>query len=327
MTPKSYTLSADGNGRIESVMHRDVLAQIPNRVGLMAEADVVLVPISYYGDYKFHEALLSIDKPVILLDYLEWFGFATSHLLGKEELPRNVADNPEWQKLNRWAAEANIILTFQRELLKRDVGERRIPIEWPAYLNTWEREGKTAFDKRPFEVCYTWGYSNPVRPLLQSQIYAMMAEGKIDVLSHLDDVPHKIHEEGRKWIACHVPHTRRVDVNQIALRQAQSKIVVSLPGSGTKCFRSTEVHHSVPAIVKDEMAWSYDWINGFNCIKLPPMEFPFPDFTIAKCLNMELERENPALHSVYLEAQETLDKYHVSNYTRNYVMPAIERAL
>jgi len=320
MTPKSYTLSADGlAGRIEAVMHRDVLAQIPNRVGSMAEADVVLVPISYYGDYKFHDALLSINKPVVVFDYLEWFGFATSHLLGKEELPRNVAEDPEWQKLNRWAAEANIVLTFQRELLKKDVGERRIPIEWPNYLDLWQRESKAAFDKRPFLWLFNWGMSHYLRPKLHSQTFKMMADGRLDVISHWDHIDAKINEPQAKALSIHTPHTHRIPTTQIAVRQAQSRMCVSMPGSGITCFRSTEaLVHTVPVKFKDDKAWSYDWNHGENCLILEN------ESMMAHDLMSFAEWD---LHPIYMAAQELAERYHVSNYTRNYVMPAIERAL
>jgi hypothetical protein len=50
----------------------------------------------------------------------------------------------------------------------------------------------------------------------------------------------------------------------------QSKIVISAWGIGRKCFRDAEApFDSVMAIQETYYHYSYPWIDGKNCIKLP----------------------------------------------------------
>ena len=103
------------------------------------------------------------------------------------------------------------------------------------------------------------------------------------------------------------------------LRQAQSKISVSMPGSGVKCFRSTESPvNAVPAMMEDDMAWSYPWLHGVNCVRLDRMNL-FGDLFNAT------QRED--LHAIYIGAQETIELYRSRRYVAEYIIPNIQARL
>jgi hypothetical protein len=320
---KIHIVSPDSQGRIEGVCMANILCHLPNRVGSINEANVVIVPVSYYGDYQFNEHLRAINKPVVLISFLEFYGQedkSMTHILGvNHDQAWPNCGNPEWRKLDDWCRDANIVLRFTRELLAKDTSPQHQPIEWPCYMPLWEREPKASFDARPFEWIFAWGMSNHLRPLLHSQTFLMMALGKLDVISHWDQIDAKIYEPHKKALSIHSPHTHRIEISEIVRRQAQSKMSVSLPGAGKKCFRSTEhFMHTVPVKLEDDLAWSFPWVSGENCIILHEQD--------AMAENL-LEESEHDLHPIYLEAQELASRYSIHRYLNEYILPAIQRVL
>ena len=113
-----HIISAHADGHIDGTAKLALyhhLPQTPNR----NNADAVMVVISHYENYKFNEALLSIKKPVVFVDFMEYFGFlqlGVTHRFGIDPLPRNIADIAEWQKLDAWVRDNPPLAYFKREL-------------------------------------------------------------------------------------------------------------------------------------------------------------------------------------------------------------------
>lgn len=324
MTPKIHIVSADSQGRIEGVCMANILCHLPNRVESIEQADVIVVPVAYYGDYAFNPELLRVKKPVVLMSFLEFYGQQDSshtHLIGiNHSTAWPKCANHEWQKLHDWARDSNVVMRFTRELLQQHVSEAVMPIEWPCYLDAWPLESKRAFDVRPFEAMFNWGMSSHLRPMLHGQIYGLMGDGKIDVIGHWDHIDAKANEPHRKWLSIHTPHTHRIHVNEIARRQAQSKMCVSIPGAGIKCFRSTEhLVHTVPVKLADNLAWSFPWEHGNNCLILHSGEKHMAAALDTYC--------SYNLYDIYVNAQILADKYRPHRYMSEYIMPHIIRAL
>lgn len=318
---KVHILSADAKGRIEGVLHRDILMRIANRMGSPGESDVVIVPVSYFHDFSFNRHLDAIGrKPVVVMDFMEHyalpdlsetpiFGAGTKHA-------PELSQNPQWHSFDRWASSANVVLYFKRELFSGDESNRVLPIEWPCYLPAWPEEPKANFDARPFELFFNWGMSNCLRPLFHGQAFTESCKLGYEVISSFDHIDAKINQPGRKWISIHSPHTHRMHIDRIAVRQAQSKMSVSMPGAGVKCFRSTEhLVHTVPVKCRDRMKWSMPWSHGVNCLEIDPSE------NMAAQVNHFAQRED--LHDLYRAAQELSDRYRVHRYTSEYVVPNI----
>ena len=316
---KLHIISADGRGQIDPTMHRSILLQIPGMTSSLQDADAVIVPVSHFQDYTFNSRLREIRVPVILLDMMEYYGRSSAvetHFFGvNHDAAINISHSDEWRHFHEWVRENPPVLYFKRELLSADVSDRRIPIEWPCVLPAWQEEPKVNFDTRPFEVFYNWGYSNGLRPRLAGEILCLMADGKIEVVSSFDHVDAAMHKSNRRWISIHSPHTHRAHIDQIMLRQAQSKMSVSMPGAGVKCFRSAEhIVHTVPVKLKDELAWSFPWIHGENCLEMQPgdMGGQLDEFT-----------RRSDLHSIYLGSRELADRYREGRYVSGYIMPNI----
>lgn len=315
-------LSADAGHQIDPTAWGNLYKHLPQTTDPSAP---LLVPVSHFGNYRFNTGLPT-NRRVILVDFMEYFGFqpiSTTCRLGLDPLPINLANDPEWQKLDQWVRhmreEELLVLEFKRELFQDCPNPNVSPIEWPCYLPAWEIERKENFDRRPFDLFYSWGYSNALRPRFQADAFNLMAEGKIEVISSFDHVEVKKHEPQPKWICVHTPHTHRVPIDTIARLQAQSKCSVSLPGSGVACFRSTEAPlHTVPVIYDYGRRWSHPWVDNENCIGNDPT---------ARDTYNHLTHDKDHLHNLYVAAQETLDRYRTHRYVNEYVVPTIQRHL
>lgn len=315
-------LSADAGHQIDPTAWGNLYKHLPQTTDSRAP---LLVPVSYFGNYRFNTGLPT-NRRIILVDFMEYFGFqpiSTTCRLGLDPLPTNLANDPEWQKLDQWVRhireEELLVVEFKRELFQDCPNPNVHPIEWPCYMPAWEIERKENFDRRPFDLFYSWGFSNPLRPAWQAGAFNLMAEGKIEVISVYEHIAAKMHEPQPKWICMHNPHTHRLPINDIARLQAQSKCSVSLPGSGVVCFRSTEAPlHTVPVIHDYGRRWSHPWVHGENCIG---------NDRNAADTHKYLDTANDHLHSLYVAAQETLDRYRTHRYINEYVVPTIQRHL
>lgn len=325
---KLSVISAHAHGHIDPTFKASLLDHLPETCGWM-DADAVLVVIGYHGEYLFNKSLMDITrrgKPVVIIDLMEYFGFldGKTHLFGVHDLPRNMEGNVDWHLLSQWASATNLRLYFKREYFGEETKLNVAPIEWPCVHPAWEMESKEAFDKRPFQVFYNWGYSNSLRPRMASEIYGLMADGDIEVVSAFDHIDAKALEPQHKWISIHSPHTHRTHINEILRRQAQSKCSISMPGSGSICFRHTEAPvHTIPVYVADGIRRSIPWMDGRNCITLDPES----DVPMARQLALRLVAESETLHGMYVAAQETIDRYRTRRYLHEYVLPAIHSAL
>lgn len=315
-------LSADAGHQIDPTAWGNLYKHLPQTTDPGAP---LLVPISYFGNYRFNTGLPT-NRRVILVDFMEYFGFqpiSTTCRLGLDPLPVNLASDPEWQRLQGWVKhlrDSGLLITeFKRELFQDCTDPNVYPIEWPCYLPAWEIERKENFDRRPFDLFYSWGYSNALRPAWQAGAFNLMAEGKIEVISAYEHVAAKQHEPQPKWICMNNPHTHRIPINELARLQAMSKCSVSLPGSGVVCFRSTEAPlHTVPVIYDYGRRWSHPWVHWENCIS----DNPYPDY-----VHDWLISRPDDFHGLYVAAQETLDRYRTHRYVNEYVVPTIKRYL
>ena len=82
----------------------------------------------------------------------------------------------------------------------------------------------------------------------------------------------------------------------------------------------------------DNLAWSYEWEHGINCIKIPLDIHNFEEIkgrekqwkaieTIEKALKKDY------LHEIYLNGLKTAQKYYLPNYIREYVNPIIKQSI
>ncbi len=324
---KVFIQSPDDKGRIDGSISCNLLNHFPEIVTSLAACDLAIVPISFFHDYKFNPKLYDISqtkKPYVFMDWLEyeWCYFNEkndTHLFGV-----NTADcrwlNPNWHPLDEWMRNHPPLVYFKRELLAKDVSDTVKPIEWPCYLPDMPMQSEDEFNKRPLEVFYNWGHSNPMRPTLMSEIYAAMNNG-IGVISEASQFEPFIrdHPHARTFMAVHAPWYSRVPISDLLYFQRRAKLSVALPGCGIKCFRHSESPcESIMALPDDKLAWGIPWTQGDNCIRLRP-DHLFEDLDAAT--------KRPDLFEIYKNSQASIARLRGPAYVRDYLLPIIEAKL
>lgn len=319
-----HFLSADAAGRIDGAVQSMLLSGFSDVSASADDCDVIVIPITKLPDFKFNPALRYIKRPWCLLDYseLEWNYFDLGNptlLFGKNHQDCKWLDN-EWLTFGDFVRDHQPALYLKRELLADDVSDTVKPCDWPCVLDIPPLQTEDEFNARRIEVCHGWGFSHPSRPRLHAEIFKAMTTHNIGVISELHHMDGYFKSPSpRTWVSVFSPWYARKPMQDILRLQMQSKLSVSLPGAGQKCFRHSEAPvGSSMALPFDELAWSYDWIDTLNCIRLEP-DHHFDDLHSApQCLN---------LYDIYVRSQETVRLYQTRNYVRDYLEKLIEAKL
>ena len=141
-----------------------------------------------------------------------------------------------------------------------------------------------------------------------------------------------IAEYKRVWATIQVPHYARIPMEEVLKVNGKSKLSVSLPGAGIKCFRSSESPINSCMVMRDDpLCWSYAWFINQNCIKIP-FDYDFDVIRGAKdqwrgIETIEEALQNENLYDIYVEGVRTLEKYRLPNYISNYIEPTINKHL
>lgn len=310
------------NGYIDPVVHKIIEG---------VNSDVPLVPVTRYKDFQFNDKLKEL-KDWILVDYIEngandW-DMSETLLFGKDISIFKEYDNAEWQKFNEFVANYPPLIYFKRELLKKDVTNIILPIDYPS---TWYNKieiNEKSFNERPIEVFNNWGYSHELRRVTHGEIFIHAAHNGIEIIDNIHTLNYMIQGgysgHNRLWVTVYSPYFARLDMRMIYDVQNMSKLSLSLPGAGRKCFRHTEASlSSVMVMMDDDLAWSYEWVHGFNCIKVPKAE-SFEEIKgmvnhhkVIDTIEYALKRTD--LYPIFQNGTETCNQYRYDNYKTNYI--------
>lgn len=283
---------------------------------------VPIVLVSRVQDFKFNPELEKLDK-YVLVDFFE-LGWDWDQQIGSQ-WGRNAGRfmdiflGDEWKRLDEFIANKPPLVTFQRELLEQYRSDTIVPIEYPNWQPEHPAQTKEQFDKRPIELFHYWGFSHPARKRFQGEAHLHSLEKDIDIIDNIFYLENFLQENHKRyWATIHIPHFARLPISQILEINGRSKLSLSLPGAGKKCFRSTGESpvNSVMVCQLDRLAWSYMWINGVNCIQC------FPENEI-EAIELALQRDD--LYQIYLYGLETASKYRIENYIKNYIEPTIKK--
>lgn len=305
---------ADANGSTDGTAYK-FLQMIP--------ADIPIVLVSRVLDYKFNESLLHLKgKKWILVDFIEfgWQWNGDAHHWGVNTANFDFLSGVEWERIDNFIASNSPAMAFKRELLKKDVTDICQPIEYPGWTNPYPVNTKEEFDARPIDVFNFWGRSHEARVQLHGDIWKGASAGGYSVCDNIYYFNEFMKEEkGRKWVSFWMPHYGRTDISNILAINGLSKLSMSLPGAGVKCFRSTGESpvNSVMVCKEDDLAWSYPWVDSENCFK-------FEDFG-GEINTIKFALTDKRLYEIYREGIATADKYRVNNYINNYILPLINK--
>ena len=294
------------------------MASVMSRVN----SPVPIVLVSRADDFRFNDALLSLSgTPYVLCDVLE-YGWNVdvekmgTHIWGENTNQFDFLQTPEWAKFDEWVASNPPLVAFKRELLKNDVTDTLLPIEYPRWVETdYPIDTKEQFNTRPISAFQYWGRSNENRLRVHGEIWLHAYKKGFSVCDNVflfNDFMHN--ERGEKWVTLWMPHWARVPIRELLKINQHSKLSISLPGAGFKCFRSSEAPiNSTLVMHKNSYAWAYD-LNESNTIFVE-------HFKEIEGIEQALQRED--LYEVYRNGIETCNKYKLSRYIKEYIEPTI----
>lgn len=296
---------------------------------------VPIVQISSLQDYVFNPSLYEL-KEWILADFCEYgandFNDGITHVWGVniELFPK--AQTEEWKKFDQFVKDNPPALIFKRELLKDCNTENVYPINFPCLWEIPAIQTKFEFESRPLEVFNVWGYSHELRRMLHGEIFINAVKRNRAVIDNFSHLSEEIKDKRKKWLTVFTPWHSRYDMKDVLSWQGLSKLSVSLPGAGFVCFRHSEACINSAMVMRDDpVRWSYDWINGENCIKFPVGKDAdsIRGITGAKQAIETIEEalNNPLLYEIYCEGVNTCHKYSLHNYVSNYIEPIIKKHL
>lgn len=271
-----------------------------------------LVIVSRTENFVFNEELFGLDK-YVLVDASE-HGWDFGWLYGTPLFGKNFQYHKEhfkgegYEKFNQFVTDRRPLLYFKRELLKRDAAEYYQPIEYAAWHQA-PLQSEEEFNRRPLEVFFNWGLSNPMRPMLHGDIWWYSNEYGYVVCDSFFALQKFLSEESnpKKWVTVNTPHYVRQPVETVLQINGLSKISVCLWGAGRKCFRTTGESplNAVMILPEDGMAYQHAWVSGFNCIKMG----------ISGQIESIVEAANRKdLYEIYKNGHATCEKYMVTNY-------------
>lgn len=302
----SVIISPDKNGIVDQVVVT-ILDQI--------DTDIPLVPITRTENFQFNPELLKLDR-YILSDYVEYgwnWDRKQTHVFGvNTDQFSDRFPGDQWKLFDDFVRNKKPFLYFKREMLE-GCSENVHPIDWPCFNEIPQLD--THYN-RPVEVFFTWGHSNEARRRLHGEIFVNSTKKGYGVIDNPYNVERGMEEYHRKWVTLQIPHYTRLPMSQILFMQGHSKLSVSLPGAGLKCFRSCEASiNSVMVMWEDGMKYSYDWVHGVNCIKANPGEE-------IEAIEAALQRVD--LYDIYKNGVENVKKYYLPTYCKNYIEPIIK---
>ena len=287
-------------------------------------SEIPIVLVSKAPDFKFNEELLKLDKYVLVcfVEYGWNWNFITSHIWGENTgLFLDSFDNKEeYVRFDDFVKSNPPILQFKRELFKPDVRENLLPIEYPAWYEPATIQPKGEFNSRSIEVFFNWGLSNEKRKWLHADIWKDSSKYGYSVCDNLYHL-HKFlsEEQGKKWVTTNIPHYARIEIEKVLSVNGLSKISISPPGAGLKCFRHSEASlNSVMAMPSHDLAWSYKWEDGVNCIE-------YKEAFAIETIQDYLQQKN--LYDLYVAGVENAKNYYLPNYIKNYIEPTIKQFL
>lgn len=302
---------ANGTGNTDGVAYRFLS---------MIQTDIPIVLVSRANDFVFNQELNSLKgKKYILCCFTEfgWQWDQTPHWWGRNSQKYDFLRTDEWEMFDDFIDKNPPALTFKRELVLSQVNEVTRPIEFPNWQDPIPLQSKEEYLNRPLSVFSFWGRSHEARVQLHGDIWKASSKrgySVCDSLFYFNDFMRE--EKGEKWASFWIPHYGRTDISNIIAINGLSKLSVSMPGAGIKCFRSTGESpiNSVMVMPIDWLAWSYPWKHEENCFKV---------FSNNHIETIEAALDYKHLYDVYLASVENANRYNAKSYIQNYLMPII----
>jgi len=285
----------------------------------LVDSKVPLVLVSRLEDFVFNDELESLDAYCLVnMSEFGWdFPFTETPIFGKNiDQYQKLFEGPEWEKLNEFVTRKPPLLTLQRELLQKDVTNTIKPIDYPFYGEIPPTQTKEEYYNRPINVFHYWGRSHEGRVKTHGDFWMESGNKSASICDNLYYINGFLNEEKNKnkWVSLNIPHYARVDLGHILSINGLSKMSLSMPGCGKKCFRHAEVSVNSVMMMEsktvNEIAWSFPW-NGENCLVY------YNDDPVAAIDNAISGYTHEVLYRIYCAGVENARNYQIGNYTKH----------
>lgn len=320
---KFYPTTLGINVEICNVIVSHFFGQID--ISNIEDSDYVALFITNINKWELNinEFNLIKNKPFVIFDYSEYGHDSKNipHFFGENtDLYLDRINEKKFVDLDKALRNVKIKCYFKRELPK-DISIKTYypiyPIEYPSVdLINYKIDSLEEYNKRPIDIFFNWGWSNPSRPKLHAAFYELAEKFNYRIISnHLHLVNEKKENPNSILIySSYSPHHSRLDINSILELQKISKISISLNGCGVKCFRHSESSfNSLMALQENDLEWTYKW-DDENAIVLPNINNSLlidSDKSIEKMLNLINEGN---LYERYLKCVKTNIIYNKKTY-------------
>ncbi len=301
----------------------------------MVDSKYPILLLARSENLDFNEQVLSLKgKPYIVADYIEngWDWDRKETLI----VGKNCDKFPDvcqkgWKQLDDFIRENPPLLYFKRELLLKDKTDTLLPIEYVNLQPAFPVQTKQQFDARPLSVFHFWGRSSDSRLMAHAEFWKNAARKGYTVCDNIYYFnPFMENEKGNpnKWVTLNIPYYSRVEMKYIMEINGLSKLSLSLPGAGVKCFRNCgeSLCNSVMVMPDDNLSWSLPFVNEVNCIQFPINDNPkgiAPEWPIIETIQKALKNTN--LYEIYKEGLKAAEWYKIENYIKNYLEPIINK--
>lgn len=287
---------------------------------------IPILLISRQEEFEFNERIYELEnKEYAIVDFIEmgWnVPIEETFVVGKNLSRFKEFEQYEgWQKLERFVANNPPKVYFKRELLSKDVTNTLLPIEYPNFQPPYPIQTKEMFNKRPISALWYWGRSHEARLLLHGKFWESAAKKGYAVCDNIYQYNDFLHYETNpvKFVTLHIPYYARLPITELLKINGDSKLSVSLPGCGNKCFRSTgeAIVNSICIMPEDNLAYSLPFIHGINCIKFPKQSVDgiSKEWDVIGSIEEALKRDD--LYDIYLKSVMVADFYRVDNYSKH----------
>lgn len=323
-----------------SPLHSD---GVMHKLMSMVESELPCLLLNRVEDLQFNEEVLQLDgKDFIVCDVIEngWnVRLADTVIVGYNTDTLFKTDG--WLRLDSFLRQNKPKKYLKRELLAKNVTDVIVPVEYPNWQPDYLLQSREEFENRPISAFNYWGRSHEARLMLQGEMWKHAVKNGYSVCDNIYQFNEFMYheKEAKKLVSFHMPFYSRVDITALMKINKMSKLSISLPGCGIKCFRSTgeSIVDSVVVLPEDNLSYSKRFIHGVNCVKFYAHDVTGleDEWDVMGAVEAALSKkvltadylEVADLYNIYVEGKKLADWYRADNYIKNYLEPLINSEL
>jgi hypothetical protein len=306
-------------------------------------SDAIIFFRNWRKDFVFDKTLLDLcrTKPFIVLDYAEYGPYSMyneEYLTAWDIIGIRVDEffNSNWteehHKLINHFFGCSIKVYFKRELSHAVYNSRKNLNLYPLDYFTHDMAEEIPsteenFYKRPLDIFFNWGLSNPDRCKFHGKIMTEIETFGYNIYTSIPQYEDSLTSKmDHSILLLRSEHYERIRPSEI---QKQARLVIDLFGCGMKCFRNYEsAVHSI-SVKQDPslLMRAFPWTDRKDCIILPTMMNRLNiDAAIDIIHEVIRGAKQHELYPIYKQSIQHVRKYNSEYYFDNHIYPILNVA-